>query len=172
MPRVLIIDANDYHAQLLSSQLSALGYDVVVANKGHQGVHLAIKNPPDLILMESFMPDQTGFQMCNQLRRNGPTQAVPIVMMSGIAHFPNQQAFALERGATAYISKPLVTIEVGEIVDRYISWKPDSPVVPTETTPVSQNAPTTREQYTLSTDIHSAFSKRLNEALEEKKRSA
>lgn len=169
MPRVLIIDANDYHAQLLSMQLTALGYKVTIENKGHKGVSSAIKNPPDLILMESFMPDQTGFQMCNQLRRNPPTQAVPIVMMSGIAHFPNQQAFALERGATAYISKPLVTIEVGEIVDRYISWKPDS--TPATATP-DTNVPTSREQYTLSTDIHSAFSQRLKDVLEEKKRTA
>jgi len=171
VPKVLIIDSNDYHAGLLRSQLVALGYEVVHANRGQQGVMLATKNPPDLILMDSFLPDQTGFQICTQLRRNRITQTVPIVLMSGIAHFPNQQMFAMERGATAYISKPLVTIEVGDIVDKYISWKPETAAPPVELKPKSEtlSLPPVQENYTLSTDIHSALSARLQQALEENK---
>jgi len=160
VPKVLIIDANERHSHLLSTQLTGHGFEVSVANRAVQGVELAIQGSPDLILMDGFMPDQTGFQMCNQLRRHKATQSIPIVMMSGIAHYANQQAFALERGATAYLTKSRVTIEVGEIVDKYLSWKPGKQPA---------KAPPPQKSFSASTDIHKALSNHLHQALDDNK---
>jgi PleD family two-component response regulator len=117
---VLIIDSNRNPTPLLVAQLRAQGFQVFVAHRGDDGMAQALKVKPDLIIMDSTMPDATGFQMCNRFRRTEGTRSIPIILMSGIAQFPNQQKFALERGATEYISKPVRIIELGEIVDRYI----------------------------------------------------
>src|SRR5262249_3386132 len=74
-------------------------------------------------LLDVFLPDSTGFQICSQIRKNTATRSIPVIMMTGTARFPNQQAFGLERGANEYIAKPIDVVELGEMVHKYITTK-------------------------------------------------
>ena len=127
MASILIIEDDIHVAGLLRSHFSDEGYQVSVVHRGEEGLAAALKATPDLILLDVILPDATGFQMCNQFRRTAATQAVPIIVMTGVARFPNQQAFAMERGANEYVLKPFKILEMGELVDKYIGSKRTQP---------------------------------------------
>jgi DNA-binding response OmpR family regulator len=156
MATVLIIENDDYLGQLLRDYLLTLDFTVLIARTGEEGMAQAIAKKPNVILLEGVLPDATGFQMCNRLRSCAQTKTTPIIMMSGLAHFPNQQKFALERGANEHISKPVKIVELGEMVDRYTS-QPEKmkPLAPHEKT------------YSLWTHVHEALSDRLRQALKD-----
>src|SRR4051794_8273706 len=99
MATVLVIDDDMDVTQLLENQLKDEGLNVQVAHQGEEGLAKALQTMPDLIMLDVFLPDATGFQICSQIRKNRTPQAVPIIMMTGAARFPNQQRFGLERGA-------------------------------------------------------------------------
>lgn len=131
MAKVLIIDDDPHVSNMLKAYLSEDGYEVVVAHRALEGLHIADTTSPDLILLDVMLPDATGFQLCKELRRRAKTQATPIVMMSGVARYPNQKEFGLERGANEYILKPFQIFEVGEIVNNYIRPRPGQGAAPT-----------------------------------------
>lgn len=194
MANVLIIDQDSHLTGLLKTYLSNQGCKVFSVSRGSEALVQAQKVKPDLIIMDAIMPDATGFQMCNRFRQNEATQAVPIIMMSTLAHFPNQQQYAFERGANEFVSKPLKMFELGELVDKYTSFTPghEKPApapapeagAPTEIkqiTPftlakpvvnleISPTLPKPQTKYTISTDIHKQFSEWLSKALDQDNR--
>jgi DNA-binding response OmpR family regulator len=127
---LLIIDDDHQVADLLCSYFSEEGHDVSLAYTGNDGLAQAVGDPPDVILLDVMLPDLTGFQMCGRFRQTMETKAIPILMMSGVARYPNQKDFAFERGANEYILKPFKILELGELVDRYIAAKRESRAVP------------------------------------------
>jgi DNA-binding response OmpR family regulator len=178
MANVLIIDQDSHLTDLLNSYLSMQGFKVSVVRKGEDGLHHALKNRPDLIIMDALMPDATGFQMCNRFRQNEATHAIPIIMMSSLARFPNQQRYAMERGANEFVAKPLKMFELGELVDKYV--RPNGakmppvnpsnigkPVVNMESSPTLPTS--SKTTYTLSTEIHRHLSSWLGKALTREK---
>jgi CheY-like chemotaxis protein len=138
MARILIIDDDPMVTKLLQEHLSNEGHTVVSTAFGKQGLDIAFKSPPDLILLDVNLPDSTGFQVIGKLRENTSTKTVPTIMMSGAARFPNQQKIGLEMGANEYILKPFDIISVGERIDKLLGVqnkpKPATPAeVPPET---------------------------------------
>lgn len=123
MAKVLIIDDDENVASLLFAQLSDEGHNVTIARDGQEGMAQACKVQPDLIMLDVFLPDSTGFQMCGQLRKLEITKTVPIIMMTGAARFSSQQLFGFQRGANEYIFKPFNVNEVDELVHKYIGRK-------------------------------------------------
>ena len=126
MANILIIDDDEDITRFLQSQLSEEGHAVTVVHQGEEGMAKALKAAPDLIMLDVFLPDATGFQMCNQFRKNERTRSIPIIMMTGAARFPNQKIFGLERGANEYIPKPFNLLEVEELIHKYIGPKQSS----------------------------------------------
>ncbi len=127
MANILIIDDDPHITRLLQMHLSDEGYEVFVAYRGNDGLALALKEPPDLILLDVILPDLTGFQMCSLLRKTAATSQVPILMMTGVARFPNQKQFAMDRGANEYILKPFKIFELSALVNRYIGMNRKEP---------------------------------------------
>jgi len=119
MAKVLIIDDDIHIANILREHLAHEGYEVLVSNTGADGLAAVFKLKPDVILLDVMLPDATGFQVCKEIRKKPSAQAIPIIMMSGVARYPNQKGFGLERGANEYILKPFEIVEVGELVHSY-----------------------------------------------------
>jgi CheY-like chemotaxis protein len=124
MPRVLVIDDDLMVAQLLREHLTNEGLAVETANHGEEGFSCAVANPPDLIMLDVNLPDATGFQMCGRFREHPTTRAIPIIMMTGAARFPNQQAIGRSLGANDYVLKPFDVVKVGEQVHKLIGSTP------------------------------------------------
>ena len=103
--RVLLIDDEAPVHDLVTAFLEPAGYEVLAADRGEPGLHLAASEAPDLILLDLALPDMDGYEICRALRHNETTKAVPIVMLTG-SDDPTLTRRAFAAGAQACVLKP------------------------------------------------------------------
>src|SRR5207249_4761724 len=77
--RVLLVEDDANHAELVATMLARRGYSVEVAADGAEGIRKAEEAPPDLILLDVRMPSVDGFAAAAELRRDARTRDVPIL---------------------------------------------------------------------------------------------
>lgn len=104
--KILIIDDDDDVRTIARLSLSRLGgFDVVEAKDGPEGVEQALRQPPDLILLDVMMPSMDGPQTLAALRSHPTTAGVPVVFLT--AKVMRSEVDLLTRlGATGVLSKP------------------------------------------------------------------
>ena len=106
MHKVLVIEDDERLAIAIGARLKANGYEVVTAYDALMGVTAAVKQTPDLILLDIAMPLGGGFSVAERLRVRADTAAVPIVFMTA-GREPGLRRQALDDyGAAGYITKP------------------------------------------------------------------
>ncbi|WPL16823.1 Stalked cell differentiation-controlling protein [Thiorhodovibrio winogradskyi] len=107
-PSILIVDDEPANIDLLRAQLGA-GYRIRAATSGARALAAARKAPPpDLLLLDAMMPELDGFGLCEQLRADPTTAALPVIFISGSAA-PADRARAAALGARDYLTKPVAT---------------------------------------------------------------
>ncbi len=79
-------------------------YTVVEAYTGDGAIRKARSEIPDLILLDIMLPDKTGYEICNRLRKDPLTRMIPIIMLTGMGE--TGRIPGLELGANDYITKP------------------------------------------------------------------
>lgn len=101
--KVLFVDADRDFVNSFSTVLSEQGYEVVIAATGREAVRMALSHCPELILMETDLPDMTGLEVIKSVRE---WSLLPIVVVS---HRTEEAAVvaALDNGADDYIRKPV-----------------------------------------------------------------
>lgn len=104
-PSILLIDDDPLVRRIIVRTLVAEGYRVTEAGSGTEGLELAFKNPPDLILLDLVMPGMDGFEVCAALRRNPATTNIPILMLTALDQIDSRLR-GLQTGADDYITKP------------------------------------------------------------------
>ena len=103
--RILAIDDTPANLMMLGSALEA-EFDVQFATAGAIGIALALRNPPDLILLDVMMPEMDGFEVCRRLKVHPLLQHIPVVFLTALNDSASESAgFAL--GAADYITKPI-----------------------------------------------------------------
>ncbi len=116
--RILIVDDDPEITESLSYALSAKGYDVIVARDGNQGLSLAEKEDPDLVILDMMMPKRSGFLVLEKLRR---TRSVPIrVIMITANEGSRHKAYAEMLGVDDYIRKPFAMDRLMDSVQRLL----------------------------------------------------
>ena len=103
-PLILVVDDNIEVRQYV---LSLLGgeYDVCQASDGKEGLAIALKDVPDLIICDVLMPVMDGLEMCRRVKLATATSHVPVILLTSQA-LANQRAEGYDCGADAYITKP------------------------------------------------------------------
>jgi len=91
---------------MLSRRLKRRGYDVTIAADGEQGVKLAVKESPDLILMDMGLPVIDGWQATKQLKAMPETSAIPIIALTAHAIAGDREK-CLAAGCDDYDTKPV-----------------------------------------------------------------
>jgi DNA-binding response OmpR family regulator len=81
-PTILFIDDDDDLVAALSCALEQAGYAVRRASNGDEGVHMALLERPDLILMDLMMPVKKGFQACEEIWQDSALSTVPILVLT------------------------------------------------------------------------------------------
>ena len=105
-PIVLVVDDTPDNLLLMNALLKDL-YQVKVANSGARALQIvAGAEPPDLILLDIMMPEMDGFAVCQALKANPATAAIPVIFLTAkVAVEDEEQGFML--GAVDFISKPI-----------------------------------------------------------------
>ncbi|MFW5700630.1 MAG: response regulator, partial [Cyclobacteriaceae bacterium] len=107
---ILLVEDNKELQQLLKEMLSP-GYKVLVANNGKNGLALARKEIPDLVISDIMMPKVNGFDLCKNLKSDLRTSHIPVILLSDKAANEDELA-RLAIGANDYITKPFQNSEV------------------------------------------------------------
>jgi two-component system, OmpR family, alkaline phosphatase synthesis response regulator PhoP len=103
MPKkVLVIDDEPKIVEICHDYLRASGFDVVSAGDGFQGINMARREKPDLIVLDLMLPGMDGLDVCRALRREGN---IPIIMLTARVE-ESDKLVGLELGADDYITKP------------------------------------------------------------------
>ena len=124
--KILAVDDQPDQLQLVDELLSEAGFVVGTAADGREALDTVQHFRPDLILVDASMPKMNGFTLCEALRKNTATAAIPIIMLTALrSHFG--QLNALAHGADAYLAKPFKVDElVAKIVDLLSQTRNDS----------------------------------------------
>ena len=109
--KILVVDDEDHILELIRYNLDASGYEVIEASDGDDAVKKAINEVPDLILLDLMLPGKDGYDVCRELRSNGKTKAVPIIMLTAKSE-EIDKILGLELGSDDYITKPFSVREL------------------------------------------------------------
>lgn len=108
MIKILIIEDDPNVADFLKRGLIRSGFDVEVAETGHQGLEMAQSSNPDLVVLDLMLPDIDGIDVCRQLRASGDIGMV-ILTARGVV---GERVRGLEAGADDYLPKPFAFEEL------------------------------------------------------------
>ncbi len=109
MNRVLVVEDEFAMRTALTDVLEAEGYRVITASDGEAGLDRALKEKPDLVLLDIMMPKLDGFAVCAELRRLGHSE--PILMLTAKGQVEDRVT-GLDAGADDYLVKPFSTEEL------------------------------------------------------------
>ncbi|OGX37648.1 MAG: hypothetical protein A3G91_04515 [Omnitrophica WOR_2 bacterium RIFCSPLOWO2_12_FULL_50_9] len=106
MPKkILVVDDERVIVQMVGMRLKAHGYDVISACDGQEGLDVAKKEKPDLIILDVMMPKMDGYKVCGLLKMDARFAKIPIIMFTARAQDKDRD-LGKEVGANAYITKP------------------------------------------------------------------
>ena len=105
---ILVVEPSPVERAQIAQTLSTAGYQVVVAADGEEGVAIARREYPDLILMEVVMPGQNGYQATRALTRSEDERLArtPIILLS-VKGQDTDKVWGLRQGAIDYLVKPV-----------------------------------------------------------------
>lgn len=120
---ILLIEDNASNLRLIEMILTNRpGVTLYSAIQGSQGLDLARQHEPDMILLDLHLPDMSGQQILNQLKRSAITRDIPVVVVSADAT-PSRIQNLLDQGVTAYLTKPLNVVQFLQILDETLQLK-------------------------------------------------
>jgi DNA-binding response OmpR family regulator len=112
--RVLVIDDELDHTEIVAALLRREGYAVEVANDARSGVHRAVEEPPDLILLDLWMPAVDGYKAAQLLRSDPRTRHVPVIFLSACGELV-AEANNVDLEEMDYLAKPFHAVELLEL---------------------------------------------------------
>jgi CheY-like chemotaxis protein len=120
-PLVLVVDDEEDIQRMAAVAVEILGFGVIRAGNGEEGLELAARYKPDLILSDAFMPKLDGREMCRRIKSDPETAGVKVVIMTSLytASRYKYEAFK-EFQADDYLSKPLEFGALQELVRKHL----------------------------------------------------
>lgn len=106
MARVLIVDDSPTETYKLTGMLEKNGHAVLTAETGEEGVSIAKREHPDVVLMDIVMPGLNGFQATRQLNKGNETAAIPVIIVT-TKDQETDRVWGMRQGAKAYLTKPV-----------------------------------------------------------------
>jgi DNA-binding response OmpR family regulator len=122
--RILVVDDDPEIIDTLNFALSNKGYHVMIARDGNQGLAMAEREEPDLVILDMMMPKRSGFLVLEKLRRSRPVplRIIMITANEGSRH----KAYAEMLGVDDYIRKPFAIERLLDSVHRLLQRDPEA----------------------------------------------
>ena len=120
MARILIVDDSPTETYKMTNLLTKAGHEVMTAGGGEEGVAIAKKELPELILMDVVMPGINGFQATRQITKNPSTSHIPILIVT-TKDQETDRMWGRRQGAVGYLTKPIDEKELVKAVQEALS---------------------------------------------------
>jgi two-component system phosphate regulon response regulator PhoB len=102
---ILIVEDDEDILQLLEFNFESAGFEVSTSMDGREGLAMAKRLRPDMVLLDLMLPGMDGFDICKELKRDAETNAVPVIMLTARSEEVDR-IVGLELGADDYVVKP------------------------------------------------------------------
>ena len=110
MKKILFIEDEESLQKAMGSMLEQKGFEVFRALNGEDGIRLAEKELPDLILLDLILPKKNGFEVLRELKKGQATKDVPVIVLTNLEGSSDVEK-ALTSGAMTYLVKANYTLE-------------------------------------------------------------
>jgi CheY-like chemotaxis protein len=121
--KILLVEDNEMNRDMLSRRLQRKGYEVAIAEDGGQGVAMAQKETPDVILLDMSLPVIDGWTAARELKAGAGTRAIPIIALTAHAMSGDREK-ALEAGCDDYDTKPVEMPRLLGKIEALLEKKP------------------------------------------------
>ncbi len=103
--KILVADDEMNIVSTLKMSLESDNYKVIEAYTGDGAIRKARSEAPDLIILDIMLRDTTGYEVCNEIKKDSLTRSIPVIMLTGMKSAADKMA-GLDLGADDYITKP------------------------------------------------------------------
>jgi len=118
--KVLIVEDNDLNMKLFNDLLVAHGYGTLQTRNGIEALALARQHHPDLILMDIQLPEISGLQVTQWIKKDDDLRMIPIIAVTAFAMKGDEEKIR-DGGCEAYIAKPISVASFLRIVEQFLS---------------------------------------------------
>jgi len=119
VPYILIIDDNQDILEILTDILEEEGHQVRTFREGENALNAALREPPELFLLDIKMPGMDGIELCGKLKQNEKTRQIPVIFISGLMD-TEEKVSGFNAGGVDYITKPFQNVEVLARVNTHL----------------------------------------------------
>jgi two-component system cell cycle response regulator DivK len=116
---ILVVEDQEDNRRIMRDLLTSVGYEVIEAVTGEDGVAMADSQRPDLILMDIQLPRLDGYEATRQIKANPDLEHIPIIVVTSYA-LSGDDVKAFEAGCDAYVSKPFSPRELLAKIREYL----------------------------------------------------
>ena len=109
--RVLIADDNDQNRELLEAYLIDEDYHILMARDGEETLTVVREHQPDLVLLDIMMPRMSGYEVCEQLKRDTEFSGIPVLMVTALNEMGDIEK-AVSAGCDDFLTKPVNQLEL------------------------------------------------------------
>lgn len=125
---IMIVDDNPDDIRSLEAILTSEGYRTLGVNCGNNALTTAVRQPPDLFLIDAVLPDMDGYYVAERFKLSSTTKYIPIIIMSDLSD-RNSRLVGLNTGAEEFIQKPVDSIELSMRVKNLLRLKEYSSIL-------------------------------------------
>jgi two-component system cell cycle response regulator DivK len=117
--RILVVEDQEDNRRIVRDLLTSVGFELIEATTGEEGVRQAHQQRPDLILMDIQMPVMDGYEATRQIKAIPELRETPIVVVTSYA-MSGDEAKARAAGADAYIAKPFSPRDLLAVIKKFV----------------------------------------------------
>ncbi len=118
--KILVVEDSPTYLRQITALLQESGYQTIAAIDGEQALEKAIREDPDLIILDIILPKKNGFQVCRQLKTAPSTRDIKIIMLTSKT-LDSDRFWGLKQGADEYVTKPFDERDLLANVTRLLS---------------------------------------------------
>ena len=122
MAKILLVEDNEMNRDMLSRRLERRGHEVVVAVDGAEGLALAQRETPALILMDMSLPVMDGWEATRQIKADPATSGIPIIALTAHAMSDDRER-AMQAGCDDYDTKPVEFQRLVQKIDALLDGR-------------------------------------------------
>ncbi len=120
--KILLVEDNEMNRDMLSRRLTRQGHEVLIAVDGAQGVAMAMREKPEIVLMDMSLPVLDGWEATRRLKADAATAGIPIIALTAHALASDREQ-ALAAGCDDYDTKPIELPRLLEKIGRLIEQR-------------------------------------------------